>query len=115
MIRDKGSKYVAKGIDSSGKEVSIPSIDYINLKSYEIHCSDCDLISLEIPENITSVWCDYNHLTELYLPKSVRIITCHRNNIKKLDLSDREIFMIYCDRNVIGLDEYIGVCDIYLY
>ena len=80
---------VAVGITSEGKIIEIDC-------SYDIlHCYSKDLVSLDIPEGVIKVSCHNNKLTELILPDSVT--------------------RLICDKEVIGLEEFIGKIDIELW
>ena len=52
----------------------------------------------------------YRDLTELILPEGVEIVVCYGNKITHLDLPD-SVSLIWADKKVIGLEEYIGKID----
>ena len=72
---------VAVGITSKGNSIEFECNDIL-------FCSYEDLVSLEVPEGVKKVWCRDNKLTKLKIPESVT--------------------MLICDKEIIGLEEFIG-------
>ena len=72
-----------------------------------ILCSYNDLVSLEIPYGVKYVWCYNNQLSELILPEGVTNVYCHNNLLTELIIPNG-VKTVYCDKEIKGLEEFIG-------
>lgn len=73
------------------------------------YASNKGLVSLEIPEGIETIICNFNDISEIILPTTIVNISCINNNIKEIDISNYpNLNVLYCDKSVIikGLNEH---------
>ena len=93
---------VATGIDVHGKEHEFR----LSLLGH-LYCSDCQLVSLKIPERATHIWCYNNQLTELIIPEGAVQVDCIGNKITHLDIPN-SLKHLDADKEVTGLEKCIG-------
>ena len=98
---------VGVGITSKGKRLEFVCNDILS-------CHNSDLVSLEVPDGVKSVYCYGNQLTELIIPKSVKTVYCNNNKLTELIITD-SVTLLSCDKEVSGLYELIGKIIIYLW
>ena len=87
----------------------------------EFRCSDCtlycynkDLVSLEVPKGVKYVWCINNKLTKLIITEGVKYVWCNNNQLTELKLPE-SVTMLSCDKEIKGLEEFIGKIEIELW
>ena len=99
---------VAVGITSKGYRKEF------NCSNGLLSCCDKDLVSLEIPNGVISLYCRNNKLTELILPKGVKTVWCYNNKLTELKIP-KSVEWLRCDKEIKGLDELIGNIEIELW
>ena len=92
---------VAVGITSKGYRKEF------NCSNGLLSCCDKDLVSLEIPNGVISLYCRNNKLTELIIPEYVTHIFCNNKKLSELKLPESVIWL-RCDKEVSDLDRLIG-------
>ena len=92
---------VAVGITSKGKRLKFVCSDD------NLYCHNSDLVSLEVPEGVKRILCRNNKLSELKLPESVKEVSCYDNKLTELIIPE-SVELLICDKEVIGLEEFIG-------
>jgi hypothetical protein len=85
-----------KGITRNGKEIDVPIYANDKHSKYKnVQANGLDLISLEVPEGITDVMCNNNHLTHLHLPDSVEWVMCDPDLFDYEKCKVLEVYVFY--------------------
>ena len=118
---------VAVGITSKGERLEFNCSDGI------LCCWDRDLVSLEVPDGVELINCWNNQLTELIIPESVTYLHCENNQLTKLKVPEgvitvwcynnklsellipESVTSLKCDKEIKGLEKFIGEIRIVLW
>jgi len=99
---------IAIGIDTKGKRREFDCLDG------RLYCWGNQLRELILPMGVIYVSCNGNQLTELIIPMGVKSVHCRSNQLTELILPD-SVEYLYADKEVMGLEKYIGKVKIRLW
>ena len=84
-------------INVSGKGIN--SLDVTRFRKLKkLYCSNNQLTSLQLNENLEELYCSYNRLTSMHLNENLQTLYCHTNQLTSLHLNEK-LQILNCSYN----------------